>query len=176
MNILSFVMAILLICNIVQGFKKGMVKSVISLISLVVLCVIVALLGNGLRSYFAGEIANVIVLAFLLCLLGIAHHLLGVVFFSAKMIAKLPVIHILDKMLGAVVGALETVLILWTLYTLTRILDMGMIGQQLLEYTRDSAILRWFYEHNELAHWVEHFGAQYRNTTSILTLTNKKQK
>lgn len=160
MNLMLIIVLVLLICNVVRGYKNGMVRSIISLVSLIVLCAVAALICNGLQSYFDGEIINVIVLVLLLCVLGIVQHLLGVVFFSAKMIAKLPVVHFADKVLGIVVGILETILILWTIYTLIMILHLGMVGTYIVEYTADSRILTWFYEHNYLAHWVETMGAQ----------------
>ncbi len=161
MNILLIIAGIVLLCNIVNGYKKGMVKSIISFVSLIVLCIVVALIGNGVKSYFDEDFSNLIIMILLLCILGIAQHLLGVVFFSAKLIAKLPIVHSVDKLLGVVVGILETVLIIWTIYTFIMMLDMGMIGQQLLEYTRESGILTWFYEHNYLAHWVQQLGVQF---------------
>lgn len=161
MNFLLIIFAVLMICNMVEGYKKGMVRSIISLVSLIVLCIVAALISNGLRSYTKGEMGNVVIMVLLLCVLGIAHHLLGVVFFSAKMISKLPIVHLADKLLGIVVGILETVLILWTIYTFIMILDTGMIGGMILEYTRDNSILTWFYEHNELAHLIQQFGAQF---------------
>ena len=161
MNLLLIIVAVLLLCNMVSGYKKGMVKSIISFVSLIVLCIVVALIGNGLKSYFDGEFLSVVIMVLLLCVLGIVHHLLGVVFFSAKMITKLPIVHSLDKLLGVVVGVLQTVLILWTIYTLAMILDMGMVEQYLFEYTQKSGILLWFYENNYLAHWVEQLGVQF---------------
>lgn len=160
MNILLIIVGIILLCNIVDCYKKGMVKSIISFVSLIVLCIVVALIGNGLQSYMDGEILNVVIMVLLLCILGIVHHLLGVVFVPAKLIAKLPIVKSLDKILGIVVGILETVLILWTIYTFIMMMDMGMIGQQLLEYTQNSPILLWFYENNYLAYWVQKLGAQ----------------
>lgn len=160
MNILLIVAGILLLCNIVDCYKKGMVRSIISFISLIVLCVVVALVGSGVQSYFDGEILNVVIMVLLLCVVGIAHHLLGVLFFPAKVITKLPIVKSLDKILGIVVGVLETVLILWTVYTFIMILNLGMIGQLLLEYTQESPILLWFYENNYLAYWVQQLGAQ----------------
>lgn len=141
--------------NIVSGYKKGMVREIISLISLIVMCVVVALIGNGLNSYFDGEIANVIIAVLLLCLVGIVHHLLGVVFFSAKVISRLPVVSWIDKLLGMLFGIVETILILWTIYAFIMMLDMGMIGQQILVYTRENQILTWLYENNYLAVWLE---------------------
>ncbi len=161
MNILLIIVGIVLLCNIVDCYKKGMIRSIISFISLIVLCIVVALISNGLRSYFDGDILNVVIMVLLLCILGIAHHLLGVLFFPAKLITKLPIVKSLDKLLGIVVGILETVLILWTIYAFIMILDTGMIGQQLLEYTQNSPVLLWFYQNNYLAYCVERLGAQF---------------
>ena len=160
MNLLFIIVLIVMICSIADGYKKGMVKEIISLISLIVMCIVVALIGNGVNSYFEGELVNVIVMVLLLCLLGIAHHLLGVVFFSAKVISKLPIVHWFDKLLGMVFGIFETVLILWTIYTFIMMLDMGMIGQQILVYTRENPILTWIYENNYLAVWIEKIGSE----------------
>ena len=161
MNILLIILVILLIYNVADGYKKGMVRAIISFVSLIVLCIVAALISNALNSYFDGEILKVVIMVLLLCILGIAHHLLGIVFFSAKIVSKLPIVHSVDKLLGIVVGILETVLILWTIYTFMMILDMGVIGQHLIEYTKESSILVWFYEHNYLARWVEQLGAQF---------------
>ncbi len=161
MNLLLIVLAILLLCNIVDGYKKGMVKAIISFVSLIVLCVVVALIANGLRSYMDGEILNVIIMVILLAVLGIAHHLLGVVFFSAKLVSKLPIVHSLNKLLGIVFGVLQTVLIVWIIYTFVMMMDMGIIGEQIMESTRNSEILTWFYEHNYLAHWLQQLGTQF---------------
>ena len=137
-----------------------MVREIISLISLIVMCVVVALIGNGLNSYFDGEIANVIIAVLLLCLVGIVHHLLGVVFFSAKVISRLPVVSWIDKLLGMLFGIVETILILWTIYAFIMMLDMGMIGQQILVYTRENQILTWLYENNYLAVWLERLNSE----------------
>ncbi len=160
MNLLFVIVLIVMICNIVSGYKKGMVREIISLISLVVMCIVVALIGNGVNSYFDGETANVVVMVLLLCLVGIVHHLLGVVFFSAKVISKLPIVHWFDKLLGMIFGIIETVLILWTIYAFIMMLDMGMIGQQILIYTQENRILTWIYEHNYLAVWLEKISSE----------------
>ena len=158
MNLMLIVLVILLIFNVVSGYKKGMVKSIISLVSLIVLCILATLITQGMKSYVKGQVANVIVVLILLSLLGIVHHLLGVVFFSAKMISKLPIVHSLDKLLGVVAGILETVLIVWTIYSFNIFRDLGTLGQVLVDYTRDSKILTFLYENNYLAHWIEQIG------------------
>lgn len=155
MNILLLAVIVVTILKIMDGYKKGMVKEIISFVSLVVMCVVVLLLGSGLHSYMEKEILGVVIAVLLLVILGIAHHALKLVFFSAKLISKLPIVHSADKILGMLVGALEVVLILWTIYTFIMYFEMGMIGNLMIEYSRDSKILTWLYEHNILAGVVE---------------------
>lgn len=158
-NLFLIVMIIVLGCKIASGHKRGMVREVISFLSLIVECIVVVLLGNGIHSYLEGEFLGVAAAVLLLAVLGIVHHLAGLVLFPAKMVSKLPIVHWLDKLLGVVAGILETVVILWTIYTLIMLFDTGMIGQQILLYTEESSILSWFYQHNYLAAWVRQFAA-----------------
>lgn len=160
-NPLLIILAILAIYKIFDGYKKGMVKEVISLVSMAVLSAAAALLAGGLRSYNDGKIFNVIVAVVLLSVLIIAHHLLKMVFFSAKLVSKLPVIHFADKLLGVVFGLFEVILLLWTVYTLVMMLELGAIEELILAYTKDSPLLNWLYAHNYLAALVEFLLAKF---------------
>ena len=71
LNLLLVIMAAVLICMVMDGYKKGMVKSLISLISLLITCVVLFLIGNGLSSYFDGKIFNVILTILLLAAIGL---------------------------------------------------------------------------------------------------------
>ena len=157
-NLLLIIMAVVLLCMVADGYKKGMVKSLISLISLLITCVVLFLVGNALSSYFDGRFFNLILTLLLLAAIGLVHHLLNAVFFSAKMISKLPVVHSLDKLLGVVVGILETILIVWTIYAFNIFRDLGTLGQVIVDYTRDSKILTCLYENNYLAYLIEQLG------------------
>ena len=154
-NIMLIIVVIAAVYKIADGYKKGMTKEIISFVSLIVLCIVGALIAGGVNNYFDRKFFNVAIMVFLLALVGIIHHLLGVFFFSLKLVAKLPVIHFADKLLGIVFGFLEVVLILWTIYTMIMMMDMGVIGQVILSYTEDSKILTWFYQHNYLAYGIE---------------------
>ena len=134
----------------VSGYKNGMVKEIISLVSLVILCAVVALIANGIGSYHSGRIFNLIIVIVLLAAIGILHHVLNVVFFSAKVISKLPVIRFANKLLGAVFGVLEVVLLLWTVYVLITIMEAGVAGEVILSFTEESRILSWIFRNNWL--------------------------
>ncbi len=155
MNIFLLIILVFTILKIADGYKKGMVKEIISFVSLIIMCVVVLLLSTALHSYMEKEIIGVVIAVLLLIILGIAHHALKLIFFSAKLISKLPIVHSVDKLLGMVVGVLEVLLILWMVYTFIMYFEMGMLGNLLIEYSRDSKILTWIYEHNLLAGVVE---------------------
>lgn len=151
MNIMLLIVLLILVFKIADGYKKGMVKEIISFLSLLIMCVVVVLIGAGLHSYMEKKVLGIIITVVLLSLVGIAHHLLKVVFFSAKVISKLPIIHTGDKLLGMVVGALEVILLLWTLYTFIMYFELGMIGNLIIEYTEQSKLLTLVYQYNLLA-------------------------
>lgn len=155
LNFLMIIVIILVLYKVVDGYKKGMVKEIISLVSMAVLCAVAALIAGGVSSYNNGRIFNVIAAAVLLLLVLIVHQLLKVVFFSAKLLSKLPVVHFLNKLLGMVFGVFEVVLFLWTVYTLVMMMDLGAIEQIIVSYTQESKILVWIYEHNYLAYLIE---------------------
>lgn len=160
MNIMLVIMVVCVLFKIVDGYKKGMVKEVISLVTLTVIGIMVVLISKGLHSYMEKEIVGVVIAVVLLALLGIVHHILGVVLFSAKMIAKLPVVHWANKVLGAVFGALEVILLLQIVYVFIMYFGLGMIGQQILEYTKESAVLEKVFQYNIVAKLVENLMGQ----------------
>ncbi|MGN0431255.1 MAG: CvpA family protein [Lachnospiraceae bacterium] len=150
MNWLLLIAALILVWRIAEGIHRGMVKEIISFVSLIVLCLTVALLGTALSKYFEKDIISMIVAIVLLLILCIVHRLLSIVFFSAKLISKLPVVKSLDKVMGAVIGILETIVLLWTLFSLIITFGMGMPGQQILQYVTESKILSVIFNYNYL--------------------------
>lgn len=168
MNILLIIVAVAAMYKLVDGYKKGMVKEIISLISMIVLCLVAGLIALGAEGYMKARVEGVIISVFLLCLIGIVHHLLGVVFFSAKVISKLPVIHFADKLLGAVFGVFEVVLILWTIDTFILMGAHNVITGIIREYTANSRILDWIYRHNLLAGVIENIVGDSRRIPWIM--------
>ena len=155
MNLLVIVALVVAILKIRSGYKRGMVKEVIMLVTLIITCIMVALIANGLKSYNQGHIFNAVLMILLLILLAVVQLVLKPIFFSAKIVVKLPIVSWVDKMLGMIVGFLETILLLWTLDFFVMIMEMGGISEQILEWTRGNIVLRWFFEHNYLAKFLE---------------------
>lgn len=154
MNWLFIIFVLLLLWRISAAYKKGMVKEIISFVTLLVLSVAIALIGTAVLSYLEQDILSLIIAVVLLIVLCVANQIISIAFFPAKVLAKLPVISFADKVCGAVIGILETILILWTLYTLLVTINMGAIGQQIFVWVQENAVLRFLYEYNYLAKWI----------------------
>ena len=139
-NWLIILCIILLIWRIVEGFNRGMVKEIISCVSLIVLSIVAILAMTAFTRYMKKDILSMASAIIILLVVLLAHRILGIVFFSAKLVSKLPVIHSADKLLGAVVGVVETALIIWLVFAMTG--KMGMVGSLIVENIADSRILQ----------------------------------
>ncbi len=171
-NIVMIVAVVMLALKMASGYKKGMVKEIIMLVTLILTCITIALIANGLKNYTSGHVVNVIIVIVLLSILGVVHLLLKPLFLSAKLISKLPVVSWLNKLLGVVAGAAETVLMLWTLYFFVSIMDLGPIGARILQDTKDNGILLWFFQNNYLTTFLQSVG---RNVTFLPDLLKEMQ-
>lgn len=147
-NAMVIIVAVLCLIKFLDGYHKGFVKEVISLVSLFFMGIVVVILCRGLQSYMKKEVVGVVVAVILFTVAGIIHHFLSLVFFSAKLVSKLPVVSLVDKLAGAVFGVLEILVALNVLYILVGYYGLGDVGLKIMDCTRDSEILTFFYNHN----------------------------
>lgn len=160
MNWLLILTFLILLWRIAEGVRRGMVKELLSFVSLIVLSLGVVLLGLILGKYFQKDVVGMAVAIILLLLLAIVHSILGLVFFPAKLIAKLPLVRSLNKLLGAFVGIPETILVVWTAYCLLKIYANDMIWALLQQYIGDSRVLSFLYQYNFLQYLVDRCSAR----------------
>ena len=105
------IIAIIFIWRITAGFRKGMIQEIISLIAMVIAGVCVILILGAAGSYLNQEIGKTI-----------------------QMVAVLAVvclIYRLDKLLGAVVGLAEAVLIVGFLVYFLKNWGLSILAQQM---------------------------------------------
>ncbi|WP_286080828.1 CvpA family protein [Parablautia intestinalis] len=105
------VIILIFIWRIVAGFRKGLVQEIISVIAMAVAGVCVVLIIGAIGSYMEQEISKLIQTIVVLFVVCAVYRLVHVLFTSLELIAKLPVIKSLDKLLGAVIGLAEAGLI-----------------------------------------------------------------
>ena len=121
------IIVLIFIWRVAIGFRKGMVQEVISLIAMAVAGVCVVLILGAIGSYLNQEIGKVIQMVLVLFAVCRFYRLLHVLFTSLELVSKLPIIKGLDKLLGAVVGCAEAVLIVGLLVYLLKNWGLSMI-------------------------------------------------
>ncbi len=153
-NLLAIIVLIVILYKISTGYKRGMVKELVSIITLILVCLVLGVIAYGVRGYFQGELVSVVVSLVFVALLSVAHHFLNIILFPAKLLAKLPIIKFVDKLLGVVFGVAEVVVVMWAVYTLLVFFDLGTIEHKIAEYTAESQSLTWIKQNNYLILWV----------------------
>jgi len=159
MNYLFILVILAFVWRMMAGYKQGMVKELKSFITFLVSAVSIALICKTINAYMHESGADMVISIFLLIILGIAFKVIKIVFFSAESIVKLPVIHLADKVLGIVMGALEIIALLWAFYLVLDMLyqfQLGIFAKMAAAYIKDSGFLTYLYEHNLFKKLLEH--------------------
>ena len=101
------VVVLIFIWRISSGFEKGMVQELISLIAMVVAGFSVLLILAAIGSYMDHEIGRLVQMITVLTVVCLVYRLINLLFTSLGLIAKLPVIKGLDKLMGGILGFAE---------------------------------------------------------------------
>lgn len=121
------IIILIFIWRVTAGFKKGLIGEIISLISMIVagfcLVVILSAVGSYLNAQM-GKLLQMILVLFVVCFI---YKIVNVLFTSLKLISKLPVIKILNSLLGAVFGAAEAVVIVVILVRLLKYFSISLL-------------------------------------------------
>lgn len=102
---------VIIIWRMVAGFRKGMVQEILSLIAMAVAGFCAYLLLGAIGSYLNKEIGRLIQIIILLLIVCAVYKLANLIFTSIRLVSRLPVIRSADKLLGAVFGILEGIII-----------------------------------------------------------------
>ena len=144
-------MNVLLVCVILfalwrgyAGMKKGMVDEIRMLLSLVILY----------SSVKEKNTTNIILSILMLLITGLAARLVNLIFKSLSAIAHLPILKLLNSVLGIVVGMTESIVVLWIIYIVIASFDTGRVGSQIAAWTVENEWLTKLYQMNRFAYWL----------------------
>ena len=98
-------------------------------------------------TYVAKTLTNIIafVLAFIIIYLA-----LKLILFSLDLIARLPVLHGINKTAGLLLGLAESLVFIWVFFLAITIFFTGKTGENLMGMVNDSLFLRFLYSNNYL--------------------------
>ena len=122
------VIILIFIWRIAAGFRRGMVREIISLIAMAVAGVCVVLIIGAVGSYLEKEISKTITMVAVLFIVCVVYRLVHVLFTSLELISRLPVIKGVDKLLGAVTGAAEAGVIVGVLVYLLKSWGLSVLA------------------------------------------------
>jgi len=134
--------------------RTGLVDEIGKLLSLVISLFILSL---GILLYTSvkdSDTKNIVLSVIMIILTGIAAKLVNLVMKSLSTIAHLPIINILNSLLGIVIGVAEVVVVLWIIYVVIANFDTGEFGRLMMEWTLQNEVLYKVYEMNQIANWM----------------------
>lgn len=150
MNILLIVLALVMIWRIAMGMNRGGVRETIAFVNVIFTALVLGLVSMVINAYHAGNYIGIALFIIAIVVVSVIYSILKIVFFSAKVISKLPVVSSADKLLGLVIGIAETLIIYWTMCCVFMYVDLGVLEEQLMLMIRESDVLTGLYEYNLL--------------------------
>ena len=132
MEKLIFVIIILLlfICRIREGYLNGMMEEIVTILSGAIALVSVGLVFFAITSYREKAISVLVLCVIGLIVLGVVFKLCSLIFRPILALSKVSVIGMFNRVMGAVLGAVEAVVLSYLFYRIyDYILDyLGRVG------------------------------------------------
>ena len=155
MYIILIVVALIYIWRIFQGSRSGLIDEVGALADIVIvslavvagIVVIESILGKNLIGFLVSGIILLIIL--------IARKLLRLVFCSLGLIAKLPILSGLNRLLGTIAGVIEATVIVWVGFAVISCLRIPIDGEPLVTLITENKFLNFLYQHNMLYNFIQ---------------------
>lgn len=154
MNLLLIVLIILAVWRGWSGMKRGLVEEVGHLISMVLVLFILSvaiLLSSSVKS---GDVKNIVLSIVIILITGVLTRLIRFAVKSLSAIAHLPVLNMINDLLGGVIGIAEVVVGIWIVYIIIGTFDTGTFGALIMDWTKQSEFLNKLYEMNKIAEWM----------------------
>ncbi|MCR4677134.1 MAG: CvpA family protein [Lachnospiraceae bacterium] len=147
-NVPFLVLVLFLVIKIIVGFKRGAVKELCSFVSAIIAAVVVLLIGFAIRKYIDQDRVIFIVTLLLLFLMITIYRILSLFFTTLKIIAKLPGVSAVNKLLSVPVVICEVIIVTWTVYCVVMVFDQGAFAKCIFDCVQANPIMKFLYEYN----------------------------
>ncbi|MBR6004053.1 MAG: CvpA family protein [Lachnospiraceae bacterium] len=156
-NIPFFVLLVFLVIKIILSVRKGAVKEICGVVSMILASILVLLIAFAVRQYFDSQRVIFLVTLILIFLLLIIYKIFDMAFTTMKLISKIPGVHLVNKLLGIPLAIAETVILVWTIYCLIMVLDIGAFEKWIMDCVRSNFVMKFLYRFNYLFFIVANF-------------------
>lgn len=162
-NLPVLIILALLIAKVISGLKRGFVKELCALVSVIGASVAILLIAFAIRQFFDSERVIFVITLILLVLLGIVYKIIDLALTGLKIISKIPGVGLVNKLCGVVIGVLEVVVSVWAIYCLVMVYDMGAFERWVMDGVQNSSIMKSLYEYNYLYSFIGNFSDRLKD-------------
>lgn len=134
----------------VWGWKRGLLESVIRIISCILGILVVVVVAKGIGSFMQKRYMQVIMALALLVLIQVIHKVVRFLTETFKLVRALPVGKLADKLAGAVLGFAESVFVIWLAFLLVGVFDVMDLNKWVTAQVEQSRFLTLIYYSNYL--------------------------
>ena len=149
-NILFIIVVLTLSAGTVWGWKRGLLESVIRIISCILGILVVVVGAKGIGSFMQKRYMQVIMALALLVLIQVIHKVVRFLTETFKLVRALPVGKLADKLAGAVLGFAESVFVIWLAFLLVGVFDVMDLNKWVTGQVEQSRFLTLIYYSNYL--------------------------
>lgn len=139
---------LVLLGGALKGLKRGFIAEVSSICSTAAALAAVTIFIMGVKEYMRDGYIQLIILVIVLLLLVTIHKIVNFLLTSLKLIVKLPIAGSLDKLLGFVFGAANTIVLFWIFFLILEIYPIEPIAGYVVREVKNSRLLSILYENN----------------------------
>lgn len=137
------------------GSRNGLIDEVGALADIVIVSLAVVAGVILIESALGKHLIGFLVSGILLLIILLARKLIRLVFCSLGMIAKLPLLNGLNKLLGTIAGIIEATVVIWVGFAVISCLKIPVNGQPLVDLIRENRFLDFLYQHNMLYNFIQ---------------------
>lgn len=149
-NILFAIVISILASGAVWGWKKGLIESVINIISCVLGIVVLVVTAKGVGSFIEKNYVKVVAAVSMLLAIRIVHRTVRFLAEAFRLVRKVPGGKTADKLTGAVFGLASSVFAIWLLFLLAGIFDVMGLNAWITAQVERNWFLRLLYYSNYL--------------------------
>lgn len=149
-NVLLIIVVLILAVGTVWGWKRGLLESIIRIISYILGILVIVVIAKGIGSFMHKSYVQVIMALLLLVLIQVIHKVVKFLSDTFKLVRAIPVGKLVDKLAGAVLGLAEALFVVWLVFLLIGVFDVMDINAWVVDQVAKSHFLTVIYYSNYL--------------------------
>lgn len=149
-NVLFIFVLLFMLAGAVDGFKKGIIKGSIHLVTSILAITVLIVLIVGIGDTISGDFMGVVLAILLLIGISIVNKITKFIYDTLKIVKILPGAKTIDKICGIAFGVFEVVLVIWILYIMIDIYSLFGLSELFAGQIEENCLLSALYHNNAI--------------------------